>query len=151
MWHTAKFSFLQPPSPWIFQEHHPNGQERHPPGKPSLQGEGDRKDGMPLLVPHSRCHTTDSGWPFCESMLLSKCGFRLGVKVIFFDDWGHEKATTLHTHSHTYSHTHSLTHTLTYTHTCTHTHTHAHTHTHTHTHSHTHSLSVSLSHTHTPL
>jgi hypothetical protein len=40
MWHTAKFSFLQPPSPWIFQEHHPNGQERHPPGKPSLQGEG---------------------------------------------------------------------------------------------------------------
>lgn len=39
MWHTAKFSFLQPPSPWIFQELHPNRQERHPPGKPSLQGE----------------------------------------------------------------------------------------------------------------
>lgn len=30
MWHTAKFSFLQPPSPWIFQELHPNRQERRP-------------------------------------------------------------------------------------------------------------------------
>lgn len=38
MWHTAKFSFLQLPSPWIFQELHPNRQGRRgaPPGKPSL-------------------------------------------------------------------------------------------------------------------